>query len=224
MNSPIIATLVAFALVAAAPPPAALQPALVADAKALVPAALAFERATRTTATDGKETKVETRLDRWDGKTWSLVSIDGKPATPEASVKWNKDRAGKPVPSYHRLAQLLGGSARQATDASGATVLMLDALPPGSIDISGDRSDEFAAEAIVDTSGTRPWVRRFHAHARAPFRIMIVGKIDRFDLVSDYALDPSGHPMLVHQIQDYAGSGPGQSGSVRTESTYRALR
>lgn len=212
------------ALVAAAPLADPLQMRLVADAAALGPATLGFERSVRVTASDGTSSKVETRVDRWDGRGWTLLSIDGKPADTAAAAKDAKARAGKPVPGYYRLAAFFGIPATRTTDASGATILRLAALPPGSIDIAGDRSDQFAAEATVDTSGPKPWVRRLHAYARAPFRIMIVGRIDRFDLVNDYALDAGGHPVLVRQVQDYAGSGPGQSGSVRTETVYRGLR
>ena len=212
--------LAALALVAAAPAMDPLQSRLVAEAGAVQPAALAFTRKVTATQTDGTKTETKLRVDRWDGKQWTLVSEDGKPPSAEAAASFRKEAAGRPVGGYYRLAHFLAKPAVRGTDAQGNTVFKIAKLPPGSVDISGDRSDKFVGEATVSGSGPDSYIRRLHLYAPAPFRLMIIARIDRYDIVNEYAPGRSGRPELVRQVQQYSGSRPGESGTVRTETVY----
>ena len=205
---------------AAAPAPDPLQARLVAEAGQIPPAALAFDRTVTTTQSGGGKAETSVRVERWDGRQLTLVTTDGKPPTVDETAQFSKQAAGRPVAGYYRLAHYLGAPAERASDAAGGIVFRIARLPAGSIDISGDRSDRFAGEATVATAGPLSYVRRLHLHAREPFRVMIVARIDRFDVVSDYAPGKSGRPELTRQVQEYAGSRPGESGTVRTESVY----
>jgi hypothetical protein len=209
------------ALGAAVPPLDPLQTQLVADARAARPTA--FERTTTIVQSDGATRETEVRIDRWDGKAWTLVSIDGKPPAAEVAAKAANDAVAKPTPGYHRLADFLASPATRTTGADGAVVLHIASLPRGTVSIAGDRSDQFTADATVEDAGSRPWVRRLAFHARAPFRVLLVARIDRFEVVNDYALGAAGRPWLVRQVQDYSGSLPGQRGTVHTAIAFRSL-
>jgi hypothetical protein len=210
----------AIALVAAAPAADPLQSKLIADAKLFPPSTLSFTRNVTMTQTGDGKTEKSVRVDRWDGKQWTLVSVDGKPPSADEAAKFRKETAGRPVPGYYRLAGYLNAPASRGTDAQGNTVLKIAKLPSGSVDMAGDRSDKFGGEAVVATAGPTTYVKQLRVSAREPFRLMVVAKIDRFDIVNDYALGKAGRPVVVRSVQEYAGSRPGESGTVRNEVVY----
>ena len=178
------------------------------------PTSVTFERTQRSISTE-EDGAPETRLrvDRWDGKQLTLVSINGKPPTQKEAEEYRKATAGRPVPSYHRLASFLGQGARRVPDAKGRVVYRVDKLPKGSINIGRDISANVAAEAIVDTSGPKPFVSRLRIVLPKPLSFFMVAKLDSFEAENEYRLGPDGRPVLVHQKQTISGAQMGTSGS-----------
>lgn len=220
MTRAMIAWFAPLALLCTAAAPTAVRDRVVAEARGMSPAALAFERTITVTQSDGTEQAKQTRVDRWDGKAWTLLSLDGKPPSAGDAAKYRKAAAATPVPGYHRLTMLAGAAA--TTDAQGRTVLRLAKLPQGSVFTSGkDVTEHFTAEAVVAT-GDRPHVQQVRLTARAPFRMMLVAKIDSFVTVADYRLD-GATPRLVRQVADIRGSMMGKGGNQHVETifTYR---
>jgi hypothetical protein len=208
---------------AAAPVADPLLQKLIAGAKAVPASSIRFERVSKNSGRE-KDGPVETevRVDRWDGRQMTRISINGRPATADEVEKARK--ASSSVPGYHRVAEFLAGGARRTAEAPGQLTYHLDRLPKGSIAMGGDRSDKFAGDVTVDTSGAQPFVSRMHFYAPKPFSIMFVAKVDRFDVVNDYRLGPDGRPMLVRQVQSISGAQFGKVGETRTESTFTPLR
>ena len=203
---------------AAAPADTALRDRIVAEARLVPPTMLAFDRTTVATQTGGGEKASETRVDRWDGKSWSAVSANGKPPSTDQAAKARKAFAAYPVPGYYRLASLLA-SAALATDGRGRTVLR-GAAPAGSVFTNGkDVSGHFSAEAVI-APGPRPYVEQLRLAAFEPFRLMLVAKIETFVSVSDYRPDASGHPRLVRQVVDADGAMLGRAGVQHTELSF----
>ena len=203
--------------VAAAPADFALRDRIVADAAAVAP--VPFVRTFTATQSGGGEKESHVRVDRWDGKAWTLVSLDGKPPSADDAAKAAKSFGAQKPPGYHRLATLLA-KAVPATDARGRTVLRVATLAPESFFTSGkDVSEHFTAEAVV-TEGARPYVEQLRLTAREPFRLMLVAKVETFVTVSDYARDAGGTPRLVRQVADINGSMLGRSGLQHTETVY----
>ena len=210
--------LLALLAVAAAPADTALRDRIVAEAAAQAPATLAFDRATVASRSGGGETASQARVDRWDGKAWSVVSIDGKPPSVKDAADAVKALAAMPVPGYNGLATLLA-KAVPAIDARGRAVLRADA-PTGSVFTSGkDVSENFIAEATIG-GGNRPFVEQLRMTAKAPFRLMMVAKIERMTAVSDYARDAQGRPRLLRRVTEVDGSMFGTSGRQRNEATF----
>ena len=211
-------SLLALLAIAAAPADTSLRDRIVAEAAAQAPATLAFDRAAVASRSGGGETASQARVDRWDGKAWRVVSVDGKPPSASDAADAAKALAAVPVPGYYRLATLIA-KAMPATDAKSRTVLRADA-PPGSVFTSGkDVSENFTAEAVIG-GGAKPFVEQLRLTTRAPFRLMMVAKIERMTAVSDYARDTTGRPRLLRQVTDIDGSMFGSAGKQHNEATF----
>jgi hypothetical protein len=221
---PLIACLAVPLLVAAAPAPDPLLDKVLAGARAVSPATTSFERTARTTSKDEKgasETRV--RVDRWDGTKLVPVSIDGKPPTAAELAEIQKATAGRPVPGYHRIADILKGGAVRVADPQGRTVYRVTGLPKGTINIGKDISANLIAEAVVDTSGPQPYVSRLRTYLPKPLSFFMVAKLDAYEQINEYRLGPGGKPMLIKALQAMSGAQFGKAGSTRTEATYTAL-
>ncbi|KPF77925.1 hypothetical protein IP88_05095 [alpha proteobacterium AAP81b] len=224
--APLLALLPALLLAtAAAPAPDPLVARIITSARAVPPASLAFEETTRTVARDSAG-KIETTVtvERWNGRQWSFVSLNGKPPGAKAAEAMRKSHEAGPVTGYHRLADFLAGGARRTAEANGTVQLHIAPMPKGSINIAGDRSAKFEADASVDTSGGAPMVTRLHIRAPKAFSMMLVARIDRFEIVNEYKTGPDGRPWLVRQTQDYSGAQFGSTGSVHSETVITPLR
>ena len=203
---------------AAAPASDAVRDRLLADAAQLGPATLAFDRTIVASQSGGGDKASETRIDRWNGKAWTLLSVNGKPPTPDDIARERK-ASDVPVPGYYRLAKLFAAAAT-TTDASGRTVLHAAALPPGSVSANGkDITEHFTADAIV-APGARPFIMQVRLVAREPFRMMLVAKVDSFVTVNDYRLGTHGTPELVRQTTDIDGNMLGKSGLQHNETSF----
>jgi hypothetical protein len=210
---------------AAAPAPDPLLPQIIAGARAVPAASIAWERTQKQLGKDGDTGEAEShvRVDRWDGKALATISVDGKPPNPEEAAKFRKAAAGRPVPGYHRVADFLGAGAVRSSDAQGRIVYRVTGLPKGSINIGKDISANLVAEALVDSSGPQPYVSRLRIVLPKPLSFFLVAKLDSFEAVSDYRL-VNGKPTLVRQTQTVSGSQMGKGGTTRSESTYTPLR
>jgi hypothetical protein len=127
------------------------------------------------------------------------------------------------VAGYYRLASFLGQGARRVPDAKGRIVYRVDKLPKGSINIGRDISAALTAEAIVDTSGPKPFVSRLRILLPKPLSFFMVAKLDSFEAENEYRLGPDGRPMVVHQKQTMSGAQFGTSGTSTAESHYQPL-
>lgn len=197
---------------------------LVAGAKAVPAAIISFERSSRTTAreTNGA-TETSTRVDRWNGRTMQRISTDGRPATPQEIADLTKATKGRPIPGYHRIGDYLDAGARRLSEKPGQIIYRVDRMPKGSVDLNGDKSDRFSADIAVDTSGAAPVATRSHIFLQKPFSIMLVAKIDKFDVVNDYGIGKDGRPALLKSVQQMTGAQFGKVGEQRTESVYTTL-
>ncbi len=216
--------LAALALVSTGAAPAdPLLARLLATTSAVPPPGLSFDRRTIASETSASGTEHHTRVDRWDGRAWSVLSIDGKLPTVAAAAAALKSTSPDNVPGYYRLAVYLAAGPQRAADPSGTIVYRLARLPAGSVAIKGAPPDKFAAELSVDVSGPVPYVRRARYFAPQPFRMMMVAKLDRFEATSDYRLNAAGHAELTRQVIDISGALFGRAGTQHTEYnfTYR---
>lgn len=203
----------------AALPADPLRDTIISEARAIDPARLAFDRTTTSVRQGGGSTTRTVLVERWDGRNWSLVSVNGRPPTD----KERGEARGRSVqvPGYHRLAQIVGGAAERTTDAQGRTVLKIPALPAGSVKTNdNDISAHMQAEAVIATHNGRPWVQQLRVTAKESFKLNLLIKVTAFEQVSDYRLDPTGQPRLVSQTADSRGSMFGYSGGQKSESIY----
>lgn len=213
-----------FSVAAVAAPDPVLE-RVIAGAKAVPPAATAFERTARTTSKDETgATETRVRVDRWDGAQLTPVSIDGKPPTPAQFAEIQKATAGRPVPGYHRVADFLKNGAVRVPDPQGRTVYRVTGLPKGTVNIGKDISASLVGEAVVDTSGPQPYVSRLRVYLPKPLSFFMVAKLDAYEQINEYRLGPGGKPALFKALQAMSGAQFGKSGSTRTEATYNALR
>ncbi|MFZ4688629.1 MAG: hypothetical protein ACOYLS_05280 [Polymorphobacter sp.] len=209
----------------AAPPADPLLQKIIAGARAVSPASIRYERTTRSTAREaGGGSESHVRVDRWDGKQMTRISVDGKPAAAEEVEKARKASAGRPVAGYHRVADFLAVGARRVGETGGMVTYRVDKLPKGSVDLGGDKSDKFVGEAIVDTTAAVPFVSRMRFFLPKPLSIMFIAKVEKFEVVNDYRIGADGRPAQVHQVQTMSGSQFGKTGETRSESTYTPLR
>lgn len=221
----ILALLALFSAVAVAAAPDPVLQEVIAGARAVPPAAIAYERSVRVVAQEAggaPETKI--RTERWDGQTLTPLTVDGKPATAADVAEVRKAAAGRPVAGYHRVADYLKNGAIRVSDAPGRTVYRIDGLPKGSINIGKDISANLVGEAIVDTSGPTPYVSRLRLFLPKPLSFFLVAKLESFEVVNEYRLGPGGKPALAKAVQALSGAQFGKAGTTRTETSYTILR
>ena len=212
----------AFALAAAAllgaAPGDPLLARLIAGANALPPATLNFERTAASSQTSDGKVERHDQVDRWDGRGWTVLSIDGKPPVPRAAADAIKASDQSGVPGYYRLATFLAAGPIRAAEGPGTVTYRLAQLPPGGVTVKGAAPEKFSAELSVDTSGPVPFVRHARYFAPAPMRIMMVAKLDRFEATADYKLNAAGRPELTRQTVDIAGSLFGRAGTQHSDT------
>ncbi|GGE04790.1 hypothetical protein GCM10011529_08920 [Polymorphobacter glacialis] len=194
---------------------------IVADAGAMTPASLAFDRTTKSVRTGGGTTTNTLKVERWDGHKWALVSINGRNPTGGERAEAEKLAAASPVPGYHRLAALLATATESVTDSQGRTVIKIPVLPAGTVRTdSSDISGHLKAEVVLSSRDDKPWAERVKVTAREPFKMNMLIKVLSFEQVSEYKLDADGRPRLDRQIADSAGTMFGFPGGEKSEITY----
>jgi len=219
--APVGLAALALFLAAATPVSEPLRDRIIADARSVPPGSLIFDRTTNMERKGGGSTTRVVLVERWDGRSWTLLSKNGK--SPSASERRDVEKlaAASPVPGYHRLAGLLAAATEVGTDAEGRMVLRIPVLPPGSVRTdSSDISSHLRAEAVVSNRGGQPWVERVHVSQREQFKMNALIKVKTFDQISTYKLDAGGHPRLARQSADSMGSMFGFSGGESSETIY----
>ena len=191
-------------LVAAAPAPApiaaALRDAVIAEAVALTPAGLAFDRSTATVREGGGTTSSSARIDRWNGRNWVLVSVGGKTPDSEQRNQHKRVVENMPVPGYHQLGPILAAATGASTDAMGRTIWLIPERPAGSVFTdSGDISTHLKAEARLARRGDRVWVDQLRITERQPFKLNMLIRVIGFVQTNDYSLGADGRPRLMAQ-------------------------
>lgn len=198
-----------------------LRDRLISDARALSPTALNFDRDTESVRTGGGTRTNVSRIERWDGKAWTLISQNGKAPTAAQRREAEKLAASAPVPGYHRLAGLLATATTSRVDAEGRTVMLIPVLPANSVRTdTSDISSHLKAEVLVSSRGGQPFVEQVHVTARETFKLNSLIKVKAFELTSNYKIDAGGHPRLASQSADSVGSVFGFIGGETSEVTF----
>ena len=213
--------LFALPLMAAAPAADPVREALIAQARGQSPAALLFDRTTMITRVSPIERRTTTLVERWDGRTWSLVSVNGQTPTASQARDAIKASARVPVPGYYRLAALLAAASDRRIDADGHLILQIPQLPPGTILTgSDDISAHLGGEATIASTGGAPWVQSLRITAREKFKLNLLITVSRFEQTFEYRLDDNGQPRLASQVADSLGQMFGQTGGEKFEARY----
>ncbi|MFZ4688628.1 MAG: hypothetical protein ACOYLS_05275 [Polymorphobacter sp.] len=208
-------------IAAAAPGLEPLRDRIIADSRSMSASSLSFDRSTHLVRTGGGTRTNIARVERWDGRAWTLVSLNGKPPTSSEKRNAEKLAAAAPVPGYHRLAPLLAAASETSTDGDGRTVLRIPVLPPNSVRTdSADISSHLKADVTLSSRGGQVWVERVRVTQREPFKLSALIKVKSFEQVSDYQLDSQGRPRLSSQSADSLGTMFGFSGGEKSEITY----
>lgn len=214
----------AFVLTAAAPPPStAADPStarIISDSRSASPATLAFDRTTKSVRTGGGSTTNTLKVERWDGRKWSLITINGNKPTTNQRAEAARLAAASPVPGYHRLAPLLAAATESTTDAQGRTVLKIPVLPAGSVRTDSSDISRYLTGEVTLARGERPWVERVRVTAREPFKMNMLIKVLTFEQISEYRLDSAGKPRLATQVANSQGTMFGFPGGEKSEVTY----
>lgn len=221
MRQFVCAALASLLLVAAAPLPDAERDRILADARAVGPEALAFDRTTRSVRSGGGSTTTTSLVERWDGKRWTLISQNGKRPTQTMRDRAAKQAAASPVPGYHLIAALLAVTAETGSDTQGRSVLTLPQLPPGTVRTdSGDISDHLRGEITIASRSGKSWVERVRFVQRESFKMNLLIRVNKFEQVLDYKLDDKGVPRLVSQTATSAGTMFGFPGGETSQVSF----
>jgi hypothetical protein len=194
---------------------------IVAQARSLDPARLTFERTTNMERVGGGSRTKTIKVERWDGKSWTLASLNGKVPTASEKREAEKQAAAMPVPGYHRLASLLAATTETSIDAQGRTVLHIPVLPTGAVQTDAkDISSHLSATATLGMKDGKAWVQTLAVKAREPFKLNFLIKVTSFEQTNEYKLDASGQPRLMAQANDSIGTMFGYSGGQKSEVVY----
>ncbi len=187
-----------------------------------------FERTTREEKLTEDGPVVTIRVDRFNpqapkDKQWTLMTVNGRPATRAESNEHKRRVSSYPVPGFYLLSAILAGEPIRTSDARGRTVYRWEKLPPGSLPTTGpDVSTQLAAEALVEKVSGKPMFTRVRIYAPQPFSFMAVAKMKAFDLVNMYQPGDGGKTMLVAQTSMTDISAPfGQGGRQVSQISFR---
>lgn len=225
----IVRTALAALLLTAAPVQAdPLQDQVLAGMKAAHTGDVAFTQTMRMEQTGSAAKDVVTRYDPHaaPGARWTLVSIDGRPPTAKqlASAARRSAKRSAP-PSYGDLAKWFGGAATVVARTPASVTYRFARLPKGEIMMgSHDASADTVADAVVNITGKTPFVERVRLASSAPFRMMLVAKVERYVFTSSYALLADGRPFPNGTDADISGSLMGKAGSMKTRIRFADVR
>ncbi len=209
----------ALLLIAAAPDPVREQ--LIAQARGQSPTSLLFDRTTTITRVSPIERKTTTLVERWDGRQWSLVSVDGRSPTASQTREAIKAAVRVPVPGYYRLAALLAAANEHRADTDGHVILQIPQLPAGTVTTGNDDiSAHLSGEVTIASHDGAPWVQSLRISAREKFKLNLLITVSHFEQSFEYRLDSNGQPRLATQVADSLGQMFGQTGGEKSEARY----
>lgn len=200
--------------VAAADP---LQDQLLARMRASRTDDVAFTMTTRAEQTGSAARQFVQRYDGRGG--WTLQSVDGHPPTDKDRKNLAK-RAPSP-PRYAKLADWFGGPATRVAATPTQVTYRFTRLPAGTVKLgSHDASADTVADAVVDLSHGQPYVSRIRFTSTAPFRMMLVAKVERFTVTGSYAPLADGRIFSTGNDSEFVGSMLGKAGTLSTRTRY----
>ena len=205
----------------ASPISAPLRDRLIADASALSPEKLAFDRSTHGVRAGGGTSTASKIADRWTGKTWRLIAIHGR--QPSATERADHKRLAStiPVPGYYQLGAIIAAATATSADTQGRTLLHIPAMPAGSVRTdTGDISDHLQGEARLARRGDAVWVDQLRVTARETFRLNMLIKVTGFDQTSEYTPGADGKPRLITQKSESTGTMFGFPGGEKSTANF----
>ncbi len=195
--------------------------AIIAEAAAIRPETLAFDRASNAVRRGGGTTTTTTSVDRWTGKGWTLVSVGGKRPTREQRRAYARAADAMPVPGYHRVALLLAAATLSRTDDAGRTIWQIPVLPAGTVVTdSGDISSHLKAEARVARRGDRAWIDQVTLRERTSFKMNMLIRVAAFFQTLSFEIGPDGTPRQLAQASESTGTMFGFSGGETAVVTF----
>jgi hypothetical protein len=205
--------------------PELIKQRILAQAQSLSADDYAFTRTSRTESDSNGKAEKRVTVEKFDPRKsgdarWTLVSVDGGAPPTDALARYQKESAKRRVPGYYRLANYFGASATSSKDSRGRTVFRFEGLPKGSVQVmDNDVSQNATAEVSVGDANGTPFAEQVRITIK-PTRVKLVMKIDRFESTARYRIGADGKPVLAEATSEMSGSGMGQSGTIRTSSTY----
>lgn len=217
-----LAALIATALAPAAAWGDALQGEVLATMRATRADGFAFRR---TIAIERSGAARKVFVERFDPRRpaadrWTLVSVDGRAPTAKETSQSRKAHRG-PIPSYGELAKWFGAPALRSDNAPGQVTYRFARLPDGVLKIGPhDASRDTQAEAVVNTTGTAPYVERVRFTSNRPFRMMLVASVQAMTITARYRLLSSGGVAPAAITSAITGAMLGKSGKIDTVMTF----
>lgn len=194
---------------------------IIATARAIDPASLAFDRSTTSVKKGGGMVTRTAVVERWDGRQWALVSYNGRVPTPEQRRETEKQTRAVPVPGYHQMATLIAAATERHVDAQGRMVLTIPQLPANAVRTdSKDISRYLSAEAVIGHADGQPYVERLTVRSRENFKLNFLIKVTSFSQVSDYAPAADGRPRLTQQAVVSQGDLLGIPGGMKSDTVF----
>lgn len=191
---------------------------------------VAFERTTKAIVRANPKKDPALVVDRFVPKgsgqgQWTLVSIDGRTPSAAEVEKHRKANAKGPVPGFHRLHVVLGGTPAKRTEQGGRILYRFDGLPEGTmVTPGGDLSSRLSAEAVVDPNGGKPVVEKVRIFAADVISFGGVARMNALDVVSYYGPGNAGVPFLKTQTSISDVKAPfGMGGKRQSEISFRPL-
>ena len=204
-----------------APISAPLRDRLIADAGALPPEKLAFDRSTHGVRAGGGTSTASKIADRWSGKTWRLVATHGRPPSATERADHKRLAGAIPVPGYYQLGAIIAAATTSGTDAQGRTLLYIPAMPVDSVRTdTGDISNHLQGEVRLARRGDAVWVDQLRVTARAQFKLNMLIKVTGFEQTSEYAPGPGGRPQLITQKSESTGTMFGFPGGEKSAASF----
>ncbi len=219
----VVSFIVALPGVASADP---LQQQVVAAARSVTAADFAFTQNIRLERTGATTRDVVQRYDPRRAKPgWTLIRVDGRAPTPRESKDAIKAATRTPTPSYARIADWFGAPATRVATTPTSVTYRFARLPKGAIKMGPfDPSENTMVEAIVNTAGRIPFVERARFTSRAPFKVFVVAKVDRFVVDTTHRLLPDGRPVPATTAFEFTGSLMGKPQTMKSQTRYAEVQ
>ena len=204
----------------------ALKERIIAHARTVTAEDYAYTRTVRVEAIEGDKKEESVIVDRWDPakpleQRWTMISIDGKPPTPDQLKEFRKAVQKRRLAYYGRVAGYFAKPSTSTVDARGRTIFRFASLPKESVMVSdSDISENATGEVVFDKTGATPFIEEVRFTSTKPTRVKLIAKIERFEAMTRYRLMPDGKPVPIESVSDMTGSMLGQQGHIHTRIAY----